>query len=320
MTINLYENRSDTFSQNGEDGILEVLLANLGIDTGFFVEFGAWDGVHMSNAHNLYKAGWKGCYIEADESRYRDLCARITDPDIIKVNAIVATTGENALDNILSAHGIAHVDLLSIDIDSDDLRVWESVQKYSPDVVIIEYNPVIPFDTRFVNPKGEMYGNSALSISESAAERNYVLVEGTDTNLIFVRAERLAGSGLQAKSLQAIKDQTFQLRYFVGYDGTFLHTFDKLNSAGIREFFPIPWALSFGIQPVPAIFRKYRDRPNYGAIGCFMIAALIRSPLQLYKLCRFAFVSISGGKGVSGVIQTLRDKNRLTRSLKKKVR
>ena len=217
---------------------------------------------------------------------------------------------------LLAEHGVDHVDVLSIDIDSDDLRVWESMQGYSPDVVIIEYNPVIPFDTRYVNPPGEMHGNAALSIAESADERGYALVEGTDTNLIFVRRESLAGTGLAAKTLQAIKDQTFQLRYFAGYDGTLLHTFDKLNDAGIREFFPVPWALSFGIQPVPRMFRKYRDRPNYGALAFFIAEATLRAPLQLFKLCGFVFGALSGDNGVASAMYMLRDKSSLTKFLK----
>jgi len=316
LTVNLYDFRRDDYSQNGEDGILEKLLACLGIETGFFVEFGAWDGKHLSNTYNLYRSGWKGCYIEADPARFSDLEKGIADPDVIKINAMVGTSGANTLDRLLAGKGIEKVDLLSIDIDSDDLKVWEGVTAITPDVVIIEYNPVIPFDTRYVNPPGEMHGNSALSIVESAEARGYALIEGTDTNLIFLRKERLSAAGLAAKPLQAVKDQTFQLRYFAGYDGTFLHTFDKMNDAGIREFFPVPWALSFGIQPVPKIFRKYRDRPNYGALAVFMLEALVRAPLQLYRLCRFAFGAVSGGDGIPGLVRKLRDKSGLTKSLK----
>ena len=316
MTVNLYEFRRDAYGQNGEDGILEKLFECLGMESGFFVEFGAWDGKHLSNTYNLYESGWKGCFIEADPTRFRDLEAGIPDPTVIKINAMVATSGARSLDNLLAEHGVDHVDVLSIDIDSDDLRVWESMQGYSPDVVIIEYNPVIPFDTRYVNPPGEMHGNAALSIAESADERGYALVEGTDTNLIFVRRESLAGTGLAAKTLQAIKDQTFQLRYFAGYDGTLLHTFDKLNDAGIREFFPVPWALSFGIQPVPRMFRKYRDRPNYGALAFFIAEATLRAPLQLFKLCGFVFGALSGDNGVASAMYMLRDKSSLTKFLK----
>jgi hypothetical protein len=318
MSINLFDFKNDVFSQNGEDGILEKLLRELSIENGFFVEFGAWDGKHLSNTHNLYQKGWKGCLIEANEERFQDLMRSMPDTEIHKVNAIVEETGENSLNQILERGKISTIDLLSIDIDSDDLRVWESLQNIRPSIVIIEYNPVIPFDTRFINPKGQMYGNSALSITESAINRGYVLVEGTDTNLIYVDRNLLIDCGIDAKPLQAIKDQSFQLRYFVGYDGTLLHNFDKMNDAGITEFFPVPWALSFGIQPVPKFFRRYHERPHYLAIFFFLMAAIIRSPLQLLKLLTFIIKTTANGRSVGETIKLIMDKGNLTKTFKDK--
>lgn len=316
MTINLFDHRRDDFSQNGEDGILEKLLEVIGIKNGFFVEFGAWDGKHLSNTHNLYQKGWKGCLIEAEEPRFRDLMVSMPDPEIIKINAIIEESGDNSLDQILEKNSIKAVDVLSIDIDSDDLRVWESIQSIEPAIVIIEYNPVIPFDTRFINPKGKMYGNSALSITESAAERSYVLVEGTDTNLIFALKERIEGTLLTVKSLQAIKDQSFQLRYFVGYDGTFLHNFDKMNDAGISEFFPVPWALSFGIQPMPKFLRRYHDRPNFAGIVFFLLIAIFRNPFQLCKLLFFILRTATDGRSIGETIKLAANKGSLTKTFK----
>ena len=41
---------SNTFSQFGDDGIINQLLKELNIDTGVVVEFGAWDGLYCSNS------------------------------------------------------------------------------------------------------------------------------------------------------------------------------------------------------------------------------------------------------------------------------
>ena len=47
----------------------------------------------------------------------------------------------NSLDNILSSKKIPiDFDILSIDIDSFDLEIWESLKNYSPKIVIIEIN------------------------------------------------------------------------------------------------------------------------------------------------------------------------------------
>ena len=68
----MYTNRfyaqyaKDIHSQNGEDGIIEELLKRLEIKDGWVCEFGAWDGVYLSNTFALVEKGFKGVYIEGD--------------------------------------------------------------------------------------------------------------------------------------------------------------------------------------------------------------------------------------------------------------
>ena len=271
--MNLFAMKFDNYSQSGEDGVLSHLLKALSIETGYFVEFGAWDGKHWSNTYNLYKHGWRGCFIEGMKSRYDDLCRNIPDANILKICAYVSNSGKNSLDNILMTNNIEFIDLLSVDIDSDDLLIWEGVQHYRPKIVIIEYNSVIPFDTRFVNPPGKSYGNSALSVAESAERRGYQLVEGTNTNLFFVDQKLLEGVNIRCKALQEIRDQTLQLRYFFGYDGTLLHDYKPLNDAGIVEVVPIPFTFSFGLQPIRRIFRRVDDKINFPSLVFFTAVA-----------------------------------------------
>ena len=45
------------YSQNGEDGIIEKILDDLDIKKGIVIEFGAWDGIYISNIYNLWKYG-----------------------------------------------------------------------------------------------------------------------------------------------------------------------------------------------------------------------------------------------------------------------
>jgi hypothetical protein len=44
MLESLEKYKKDIYSQNGEDGVIEYLLKELGIDCGYFVDIGAWDG------------------------------------------------------------------------------------------------------------------------------------------------------------------------------------------------------------------------------------------------------------------------------------
>ena len=316
MSINLFDFKENRYSQNGEDGIITKLLSTAQIENGFFVELGAWDGKRWSNTYRLYENGWSGCLIEENKDRFRQLCANVPDDCVLKINARVAESGANALDNILGERGIGEIDLLAIDVDSNDLRIWESVQRFDPGIVLIEYNPVIPFDTRYVNPQGEMHGNSALSIHESARDRGYVLVEGTDTNLIFARPRIINGTEVAEKSLQAIQDQTFQLRYFFGYDGTLLHTLDTMNKNELSEIYPVPWSLTFGLQPIPKLFRKYTPRVNYPGLILFFAISVFRCPVQLVRLIRLMIARLSKGRRLSEIVALLMRKEELTSALK----
>lgn len=317
MATDLFPSRQNIYSQHGEDGILRELLAAVGIKSGYFVEFGAWDGKHWSNTYACYERGWSGCYIEGLEERYARLCANVPDPRVLKLKRYIAPDGPNSLDEILTENRVERVDLLSVDIDSDDLAIWEGVQRYRPSVVVIEYNSTIPFDTRYVNPRGAAHGNSALSIVDSAARRGYKLVEGTDTNLIFALEDLPGLDGIRCKTLADIRAQTYQLRYFFGNDGSLLHTYRPMNDAGITEIFPIPFALSFGIQPVPRFLRKVRIRTNYAALAFFVFAALVRCPLQFVKLAAVTVRTLSPDKGILGALVLIFDKDKVMEILKK---
>ena len=53
--LNSYELK--VFSQNGEDGIIEEILSRIGVTIGYFVEFGAGNGLQNNTAYLLTK-GW----------------------------------------------------------------------------------------------------------------------------------------------------------------------------------------------------------------------------------------------------------------------
>tara|TARA_S200002703_G_scaffold153457_2_gene155072 strand:+ start:833 stop:1465 length:633 start_codon:yes stop_codon:yes gene_type:complete len=141
---NLADFRNNVHSQNGEDGVIEEILNRLGISSGTFCEFGAWDGVHLSNTFNLVENGsWSGVYIEGDSSKFNDLLeTKKKYPDRLTcINKFVSVDGDDSLDMILKTTDLeSNFDLLSIDIDSFDYQVWESLSEYTPKIVIIEVN------------------------------------------------------------------------------------------------------------------------------------------------------------------------------------
>jgi hypothetical protein len=133
--------KKNYYSQNGEDGIVEYLLSVIP-KTNWCCEFGAWDGKHLSNTfHLVEKKDYNAVYIESDDKRYEDLLKTQTNfPKIIPKKRLIDLE-KNSLDIILSETEIPKdFDILSIDVDSIDYAIWDSLKQYKPKIVIIEIN------------------------------------------------------------------------------------------------------------------------------------------------------------------------------------
>jgi len=157
-------------SQFGEDKIIPTLFS--------FCEFGAADGVRLSNTRLLYEAGWVGTYIEPS-SDFEDLL--INRPNASCIRAFVTAENVNEL--------VPEVDVLSIDIDGNDYWIWKAYEG-RPKVVIVESNlrmeGVHPYDPEFrLKSKKDPYGASPDALRLLAVEKGYHEVCMTGVNLIF---------------------------------------------------------------------------------------------------------------------------------------
>lgn len=184
------------YSQGGEDGVLEELFKRLEIKEGWSCEFGAWDGIHLSNTFNLIeKHNWKSVMIESDNNKFNDLLKTSSKyKNIIPINEIVhylENKGKN-LDNILSETKIpVDFDLLSIDVDSCDYHIWKSLNVYKPKVVIIEHsglNAYIIQREGAIHKKDIDGSTSFHPIKELGEEKGYTLLCDTG-NMIFLKNE-----------------------------------------------------------------------------------------------------------------------------------
>ena len=192
-------------SQNGEDGILREMLKRLNITSGYVCEFGAWDGVHLSNTFDLIQRGFKSVLIEGDENKFKDLLKLCADyPTITPICAFVDHTpgSETTLDNLLKKTDIPYdFDVLSIDIDSFDYQVWDSFKNYMPKIVVIEINSSIDFSVPdHIHTPGVFEGTSFLPMMELAKRKGYELVVHTG-NLIFIRRDLYPILGLVEESV-----------------------------------------------------------------------------------------------------------------------
>jgi hypothetical protein len=227
----LSEYKYNNYSQNGEDGILEEILKRLG-DFGvsldkYCCEFGAWDGIFYSNTYNLVKnLGYNAVLIEGDQNKYKTLQKNFQSSNHFLLNKFVGLTEESNLDNLLKSTLIPHkFDILSIDIDGQDYWILESLQDYIPKIILIEYNPTIPMEVEYFEPKNSELktGSSVLALVSLANRKNYSLVATTDTNLILLRNdlnEILTPAIEQNEVLKECKSLNLISNYFfIGYDG-----------------------------------------------------------------------------------------------------
>jgi hypothetical protein len=128
------------YQYNQNDFLIEEIFKRMEITNGFFVEFGAWDGIFASNTRKLFESGWNsGILIEPAKDRFLDLQKNYLDyPNIHTVNSFVELEGNNTFDSIADNYVSDKIDFCSIDIDGLDLDIFETIEKYLPSVICIE--------------------------------------------------------------------------------------------------------------------------------------------------------------------------------------
>jgi len=226
-SIWLLQHSHNVYSQTGEDGIIEKILEIFPEKSGWCVEFGAWDGMHLTNTRNLIESkGYAAVLIEANAKRFKDLQRNYAEKhDVVTINKYVGFTDDDGLDLILEGTPIpTDFDLLSIDIDGNDYHVWKSVVKYRPKVVVIEFNPTIPTHIHFVQPPDPAInqGSSLLAFVELASGKGYELVSVTPFNAFFVRREYYELFHIESNAPELLRTELGLITYiFSGYDGRF---------------------------------------------------------------------------------------------------
>jgi hypothetical protein len=217
----------DYYSQTGEDGIVAKALSVLPGRDRWCVEFGAWDGKHLSNTYHLVEEdGYQVVLIEGDADKYRSLCAEYPFKDRGHfIHGFVGWNAKDGLDGILSALPIPQdFDLLSIDIDGNDYWVWRAVEKYRPKLVLIEFNPTATNRIDYVQP-----ADSRTNISSSPAalvrlgkEKGYELVSVIGPNLLLVDSCYFSLFDIPDNSLAVMREEDEITALYLGFDGSLM--------------------------------------------------------------------------------------------------
>jgi len=260
----LLDYKVDVFSQSGEDGIIQKILEIIPDKNKWCVEFGAWDGVYLSNTANLIKnAGYSAVLIEGSSHKFIDLKNNYADfKTVFPINTFVGFAANNGLDKILTDTAIPRdFDLLSIDVDGNDYHIFKAMTKYKPKVLVIEFNPTIPNEVSFVQvaDPSVSQGSSLFSLVTLAKEKGYQLISVLPYNAFFVKEEFFSLFDINDNSPHILrKSDEFITYLFSGFDG---HVFLQ----GRKE---LPWhamkITESSVQQLPVILRKFPS--NYTRI------------------------------------------------------
>lgn len=174
-------------SQFGEDGILRDIFGKIGVKHKYAVEVGINNGRFFSNTRRLVvKEGWFGLWIEKDKRLAQQALESARECRIFVIDEGVEVEGENSLTQMFDDNGTPKdFDLLSLDIDSYEWYIWNSLLTYHPRVVICEFDPNA--DPDFI-PEIDGPGQAGMrAIHHVALARGYQVVCATQCNLICVR-------------------------------------------------------------------------------------------------------------------------------------
>ena len=176
------------YAQFGEEAIFDYIFSHIKTTNKYLVDFGASSlNAGLSNSKYLLENGWNGLLMDGKSD----------GNPLIKEEFI---TAENICQLFEKYWTPKDFDLLSIDIDGNDVWVLESILKggYKPRVIINEFNGCIPVGvnkTIKYNPThifcdNDYYGGSFESFKVLLKKYNYTLVHQTaTTNMIFISSE-----------------------------------------------------------------------------------------------------------------------------------
>lgn len=187
----IIHHRKKIYSQCGEEGFIEYILESVGVkEKGLLVEFGAGDGITLSNSHYFIKEkGFKGLRVDGDPKG-----ADLLDADPFNASFVYKGWINTAYAEDFAADlnkYVTKLNLFLIDLDGNDWYILnafiETLQEdLRPELVVCEINPIWERDEARViayNPSHVWKNNTYYGMSLKAAE---IMMQKHGYTLIFV--------------------------------------------------------------------------------------------------------------------------------------
>lgn len=217
------------YSKHGGDGILAHIFSKIGTFRRTFVEIGVERGIECNTANLSLNFGWRGLLVDANkewiklaQDYYKDKLGILA----LNVKAVFCFVTIENINQLLSSEGLnGEIDLLSIDIDSNDYWVWRAINVINPRVVVMEYNSAfglrsktIKYDPHFhyqeTYKKNPLYfGASLVALAKLARKKSYILV-ACDTHghdAFFVRKDVADGKFVELSAEQAFYPNPYNI-------------------------------------------------------------------------------------------------------------
>ncbi len=214
------------FSQNGEDGILDVLRRQLHEHNRYFVEIGAADGIQNNTAWLVVAENHGGLMVEGDPGRWKH-ARQLLPASALAVECLLCfVTRDNAAELVRRAL-YPDPDVCSIDIDGNDLHIAAALLDAGlrPKIFVVEYNSAFGPAQRLTiayaegfhydeaHPDRLYYGASIAGWRAFFEQRGYrfVTVESNGVNAFFVDPVHFDAAFLDAVQGPAFAENREQL-------------------------------------------------------------------------------------------------------------
>ena len=227
---NLLDYKKNFYSQNGEDGIIRKIFEIIGVKNKIACEFGAWDGIHLSNTRSLILSGWTSIMIEDDKQKSKELIKNYKDNNKVYCVNRHVDDKENKLSKILADLPIIDlkkkIDFLSIDIDGLDYEIFRNLD-ILPRVICVEVNAGHYPNSNIIIKKNIAKNNTGQPLSyfsKIAKKKGYSLVCYTG-NAFYIKNNILKNKNI--KPISDLKAYKIFLRYLNTKEKEWLYLVNK---------------------------------------------------------------------------------------------
>ncbi len=217
------------FSQNGEDGVLDVLRSRLLDANRSFIEIGAADGIENNTAWLAIAEQYGGLMVEGD-ARKSARARRLLPGCSLGVECLPLFVTRTSVTMLKDRALYADPDVCSLDIDGNDYYIAGALLDAGlrPKIWVVEYNSVFgperrvaiecsdTFDFTAAHPTQLYYGVSIAGWRAFFAQRGYrfVSVERNGVNAFFADPACFAAGFLENVQGLDFAENRFQLHKF----------------------------------------------------------------------------------------------------------